>query len=301
MQWRFNDRYSVLVARSVRIPPDANIAVATGRRSGVVVIDVDDDHGKSGSATLAGLERKHGRLPDTLTCVTGGGRHLYFAYPGCHVGSTSGVVGDGLDVRADGGYVIVPPSQHYSGAVCHWNDPAVPIAELPGWLLALMLKKPVTTAPAKASAPTTALVPVGCRNTELTRTAGKLRARGMDANAIKAELLKVNATSLQRPLPIEEVNRISDSMSRYPRGSYAPSLPWFPFYTSDWLAMNAVRFGKDFQRGWLINLLSECWRRGGVLPADLDILWQLAGASSKAAFERNNSHLLCYPNSSAHA
>src|SRR5215217_1624074 len=58
--------------------PDANIGIATGKASDLVVLDVD---GLNGEAFLAQLERKHGPLPPTCEVKTGKGRHLYFRYP----------------------------------------------------------------------------------------------------------------------------------------------------------------------------------------------------------------------------
>lgn len=52
--------------------PAANIGVATGRASGVVVIDVD---GPEGEESLKALPP----LPETFTVRTARGRHLYFA------------------------------------------------------------------------------------------------------------------------------------------------------------------------------------------------------------------------------
>src|SRR5699024_6643936 len=57
-----------------------NVAIATG--NGIVVLDVDADHerGKFGDETLEALEQQYGKLPDTWTCLTGGGGvHYYFA------------------------------------------------------------------------------------------------------------------------------------------------------------------------------------------------------------------------------
>lgn len=53
--------------------PDANIGIATGQDSGVVVIDID---GEPGEATLKDLAEAHGGLQETLTATTGRGRHL---------------------------------------------------------------------------------------------------------------------------------------------------------------------------------------------------------------------------------
>jgi hypothetical protein len=88
--------------------PDANIGIATGAVSGLVVLDVD---GEGGEASLAALEREHGPLPETPTVLTGKGRHLYFSHPGVAVPSRVHVA-PGLDVRGDGGYVVAPPSSH---------------------------------------------------------------------------------------------------------------------------------------------------------------------------------------------
>jgi hypothetical protein len=83
--------------------PRANIGIRTGAESGLLVIDEDPRHG--GDVTPL-------NLPETLTVRTpNGGRHFYFAHPGGHVPcDTSGKLGPGIDVKADGGYVVAPPS-----------------------------------------------------------------------------------------------------------------------------------------------------------------------------------------------
>lgn len=84
-------------------PADANVGVATGMRSGgIVVIDLD---GAIGSHSWAKLVRKLGLKISTLQVTTPHGRHLYFRAP-VAFGSNAGVVGRGIDVRAEGGYVV---------------------------------------------------------------------------------------------------------------------------------------------------------------------------------------------------
>ena len=64
---------------------DHNIGIATGKPSGVIVIDidVDEDSGKDGFAYLREWEREHGELPQTWSVVTPrGGQHYYYAYNG---------------------------------------------------------------------------------------------------------------------------------------------------------------------------------------------------------------------------
>lgn len=92
--------------------PDANVAIATGLVSGLFALDVDPRHG--GDKSLAALEEKHAPLPATLDSRTGGGgRHLFFALTqGQIIRNSAGKLGPGLDVRGDGGYVVIPPSVH---------------------------------------------------------------------------------------------------------------------------------------------------------------------------------------------
>lgn len=94
--------------------PAANVCIATGRASGIFVLDVDDKNGVGGSVTLAALERDHGDLPDTYTHGTGStGVHHFFNYDGIdfEVRNSAGKLGSGLDIRADGGQVVAPPSR----------------------------------------------------------------------------------------------------------------------------------------------------------------------------------------------
>jgi hypothetical protein len=96
--------------------PTANIGIATGAASGIVVFDID---GPQGLATLKALVGRHGVLPRTAVVKTARGWHLYFALPaGCEPIPCS--AGDGLDVRADGGYVVAAASRHASGHVYQW-------------------------------------------------------------------------------------------------------------------------------------------------------------------------------------
>jgi hypothetical protein len=114
--------------------PTANVAVRTGAASGLVVLDVDPDHG--GLASLVELQRTQGGLPPSPAVRTGsGGRHYWFAHPGDHVRNSAGLLGPGLDIRGDGGYVIAPPSIHAAGDRYLWTS-EVPLAPAPGWLLA---------------------------------------------------------------------------------------------------------------------------------------------------------------------
>lgn len=112
-----------------------NWALATGSGSGVLVVDVDTKT-NDGYASLARWEQQHGALPKTLSVRSGsGGRHLYFHIP---VGSSIGNRVDwlpGVDIRANGGYVILPPSRHESGQPYQWDNWGQMIATAPPSLL----------------------------------------------------------------------------------------------------------------------------------------------------------------------
>ena len=111
--------------------PSANIGVPTGKKSGLVVLDVDPDAG--GSESLAKLERADSPLPETARARTGrGGIHVFFRYPrGTEIRNSAGLLGPGLDVRGEGGYIVVPPSR--TRGPYKWVDSS-PLAEA-SWLI----------------------------------------------------------------------------------------------------------------------------------------------------------------------
>jgi Bifunctional DNA primase/polymerase, N-terminal len=124
-----------------------NIAIATGIVSRVWVLDVDGDDGVT---SLAALEAKHGRLPDTLTSLTGNGQHLWFRYDSPVPCSADDRIGRGLHVRGDGGYVLAPPSVHPDGPRYRWANVA-PLAIAPDQLIALTRKRPTVSERAMAA------------------------------------------------------------------------------------------------------------------------------------------------------
>ena len=122
--------------------PRANIGIATGELSGLLVLDVDVGDGKPGLASLGELEARHGARPRTWEVQTGGGGlHVYLRHPGGdrRIGNRAGIL-PGLDLRGDGGYVVAPPSLHASGRRYTWLEagdaPEVPAPA--GWLLAVL-------------------------------------------------------------------------------------------------------------------------------------------------------------------
>lgn len=115
--------------------PTANIGVSTGASS-LVVVDVDPRNG--GEDSLAALEAKHGELRTVTGLTGGGGQHLLFERPAGAERLRSSPLAQGVDIKADGGYIVVPPSVHLSGATYSWDSGARPDDEqpapLPDWI-----------------------------------------------------------------------------------------------------------------------------------------------------------------------
>lgn len=207
--------------------PWANIAVRTGAESGLVVLDIDNhlifpelDRSETGEDSLRALEREHGELPKTVQAITGGGgRHIFFKHPGGVVPCKTGLR-PGLDIRADGGYIVAPGSVHITNRRYEWDVEHHPddlaLAEPPPWLLGLIKKRePARTGSDAGAAAAEAPIPAGRRNSELTSLAGSMRRRGMTADEIETALLAVNAKRCTPPLADDEVRRIAESVARY--------------------------------------------------------------------------------------
>lgn len=120
--------------------PAANIGIATGAASNCFVVDVD---GFAGEAALQLL----GALPETLEACTPGkvdkrsgeflgkGRHLFFLYPGAVATIGASQIGEHLDHRSDGGYVVAAPSVHPDGTGSYAWSRLAPMAPLPQIIL----------------------------------------------------------------------------------------------------------------------------------------------------------------------
>lgn len=189
--------------------PTANIAVVTGSRSGLLVLDVDDRHG--GEESLHELVTP-ADIPETPTSQTGGGGHHYmFALNGTLYGNRTAIL-PGLDIRGEGGYVVVPPSAHASGMQYVWElEPGeTALAPIPEWLTPLLSEKRHETATVAAGEN----IPHGSRNATLTSVAGALRRRGSGTQSIMAALREENARC-EPPLSEHELANIARSITRY--------------------------------------------------------------------------------------
>lgn len=198
--------------------PDANLAIVTGRASGVVVLDSDPRH--RGDESLQALESEHGTLPPTVEAISGGGgRHLYFAPGDALVRSRVGFA-PGLDLKGEGGLVVAPPSVHPSGGRYAWRSGHAPgeiaPAPVPDWVLALDRADA-----AKRGHPLQHWrdlvrdgVGEGARNQTVASLTGHLLWHGVDPDVALELLLAWNRVRCRPPLPDDEVARTVASIVR---------------------------------------------------------------------------------------
>jgi hypothetical protein len=189
--------------------PQANLALATGRRFDV--LDLDGDQGVEAlRAVLSITPTEH---PGPVARTGGGGWHLLYAPTG--LGNRVGVL-PGMDWRGRGGLVVAPPSRHASGHRYRWVRPlTATLPEATARLRRLLTPPPTqrTTLP-PATAPagggggygraalareqvSVATAPPGRRNATLNRAAfnlGQLVAAGfLDVERVRAGLLAAAA------------------------------------------------------------------------------------------------------------
>jgi hypothetical protein len=117
--------------------PNALIGGATGHRT--FCVDLDRKKGGSdGIATWEALAAEHGGAPETLSTTTPStGRHLHFSHVDGFRNIPLDKLGPGIEIKAEGGYVILPPSRLADGRTWEANG-CDKIADAPEWLCELI-------------------------------------------------------------------------------------------------------------------------------------------------------------------
>ena len=187
--------------------PDANIGMPTGSLSRLVVLDCDSPDA---------LEIFMTRFPearDTVQAQTGRGRHFYFKWePG--IRTASAILGPGIDLRGEGGFIILPPSVHSNGKIYEWLNDSDPLPLPPSLKQTLTGYFKHEPGSKSVEAPADRICE-GQRNTALTSLAGSMRQRGMTEQAIEAALHAENRLRCESPLSDAEVTKIAQSVARY--------------------------------------------------------------------------------------
>jgi putative DNA primase/helicase len=194
--------------------PTANIAVATGRGSGLIVLDVDCKHGLPGLESLSRLELAIPAVAGTVSSITpSGGRHRFFRYPEdvASIPNRAALPGyPGIEVKGDGGCVTLPPSL-YSDGRSYVVERRSPLLPLPSDLLALALEKPPL---GDEMRPTLDFrVPKGERNTRLASEVGRLIRGGYAHDQVKVLAGAINS-KFDPPLLEDEVERTITSIEK---------------------------------------------------------------------------------------
>ena len=184
--------------------------------NGLVVVDCD----KGGERLIDQREKE---FPPSWSVRTGsGGLHRHFkalsGQPGRNaVAVLKGDNGAQVDIRGDGGFIIMPPTKHpKTGHPYEWMLPpgAIPLADAPAWIQDHIRDQRET--PDSQRVQVDRRIPSGQRDNTLTSLAGTMRRKRMDENAILAALLEENAAKCDPPLPEHEVRKIAHSVARYP-------------------------------------------------------------------------------------
>jgi hypothetical protein len=208
--------------------PHANLAWAMGGNLRLIGVDVDPRSG--GDASLCDLVEAHGDdWLETFTVRTGSlGTHFIFRLPE-GVESHRAKLAPGIDLKAEGGYLVAPPSVHASGRK-YEVEKNVYIAEAPQWLVHELTR--ADDEPARVTVNFQAyrdrkasgggpVIVEGERNERLFRVGCALWGKGEveSRGDLLQELLRVNSERVSPPLESNEVYKIVDSIAgRYPLG-----------------------------------------------------------------------------------
>jgi putative DNA primase/helicase len=210
--------------------PGANVGLRAGKGSGVVVLDIDPRHG--GMETLEHLQAEHGPLPATRLHATGGGGYHYaLGYPEDAEHVPNRTLGPGVELKADGAAVVLPPSNHAAGGVygvlMHGEQ-----APVPAWVLELAHKPDLEALeggnepePTRSRFKIPARITEGARNDTLYSYGCSLRAHGHEHTAILSELRRVNEDRCAPPLDDGEVYKIATSASGHDKGNASTVSP----------------------------------------------------------------------------
>lgn len=202
------------------IEPTMNVGMATGAKSGgVFVVDVDMHDGVDGGMELAAWEAENGKLPETASSVTGsGGTHYFYRAPaGVSVRSAAHVI-DGVDVRGDGGYVVMPPSVHPNGNRYEWDmEPweDCEIAEADEVVLRLVR---MNNAQEQQHFELPDVIKHGVRDDTIFKYACSLQAQGLSDELIYRIVSDTNKARCQPPLTDAQVRKKVEQATKYDKG-----------------------------------------------------------------------------------
>jgi len=242
--------------------PNANVAIAT---DGLLVVDIDtkenrwlaDDHEKLLDLTAG---------PMSLT-ANGGQQHFFRQPKDKHWRNTAGQLAPQVDTRADGGYVVAPPSVLTGARRYRWaqalDEPPERLPLPPSWLIEQLDRLARGTNPSERIALNngdTNKIPSGQRNHALASLAGTMRRVGMTTTEMRAALLQANQDRCVPPLPEVEIDRLVQSIGRYQPDQVSVAITenhWEQTFAKKPLQFTAISSAEldenDYQLSYLID------------------------------------------------
>lgn len=193
--------------------PKANIGIACGEISGIFVLDVDMNENVDGHETIRDLENSYEAILHTPMQISGSGGTHYIFKSNSNLKNVVEFL-PGLDIRSDGGYIIVAPSNHISGKEYTWEVEShvleTPIQEAPNWLIQTIINRTGNKYDKKPGSYYVDLlqgVGEGMRNHSTASLIGYLLRKDVDPGVV-FELIKIwNEKSCDPPQKVEEVTQ----------------------------------------------------------------------------------------------
>lgn len=194
-------------------PLPSNIGVVTGGKGRLVVIDID---GEEGFEAL-GVERVKDLKNESVPCVrTGRGFHYYFKSE-TPIKTKPGFMNK-VDIKAEGGYVVAPPSLHAVGRRYEQiNIISNSLPNIPSWMLNgrdVSGKVPAINA-ISTTAIGAACIPKGLRNNTLFKNACSLKRQAVPQDTALETLSTINTIKCDPPLPEHELKNLLASAYKY--------------------------------------------------------------------------------------
>jgi hypothetical protein len=194
--------------------PDSGLGICT---NGLVV--VDDDNDTANYEYSKKLRLKSDSHP--IVHTPRGGMHHYFREPSdLEVRSSTGKIAASVDIRARGGFLVLPPTTRTDGSSYTWeNDQNISCRPqdlpLPPQLILDDIKPSSPDKNTRQAEPLDMSQSVDVnRNVNYAREAGYLRRAGASENVLRAFLFARNDES-DDPLETDEIESVAHSIAQY--------------------------------------------------------------------------------------
>jgi len=243
--------------------PKANIACITWKISGIAVVDFDSTEAVQTALRL--------RLLNTPTVKTARGVHAYYKYPSNKIIRNVANEKTKIDIRGEGGIIILPPSLHMSGHRYEWvykkRLGSMPLMELPDIFLEEGNRRERGSNNYNNLKTLYKGVKQGERNHTLARLCGSWFNDGLTPDECLQMAIVWNMQN-EPPMERAEIETTIKSIMRYRKGTKNPernvfysgysifSMPLFACADSDYAKKNTIRYkisDSHADRIWIVT------------------------------------------------